>query len=99
MSDDHAIEHELARVRVQGEAWRSASAATAGRALPLAARLADVVRGDGAVADAAGWFFNLLAKLLEGDAGTLRLLRTNPFHGAPPRYVRARVLSLPLHDA
>jgi hypothetical protein len=35
------------------------------------------------------WFFGLLAKLLQGDAGTLSLLRTNPFPGTPPRYVRA----------
>ena len=27
------------------------------------------------------WFFDLLAKLLQGDAGVLGLLRTNPFPG------------------
>jgi Lipase maturation factor len=37
-----------------------------------------------------GWFVNLLAKLLEGDRGTLSLLRTNPFPSAPPRYIRAQ---------
>jgi hypothetical protein len=37
-----------------------------------------------------GWFFNLLAKLLEGDRDTLSLLRTNPFPDAPPRYIRAQ---------
>jgi Lipase maturation factor len=37
-----------------------------------------------------GWFFNLLAKVLQGDQETLRLLRSNPFPGAPPRYVRAQ---------
>jgi hypothetical protein len=36
-----------------------------------------------------GWFINLLAGLLKGDSGTLGLLRTNPFPGAPPRYLRA----------
>jgi lipase maturation factor len=36
------------------------------------------------------WFFNLLAGLLRGDAGTLSLLRTNPFADRPPRYVRAQ---------
>jgi hypothetical protein len=36
-----------------------------------------------------GWFFNLLAGLLRGDAQTLGLLRTNPFSQSPPRYVRA----------
>ena len=35
------------------------------------------------------WFVNFVAKLLEGDAGTLSLLRTNPFPDKPPRYVRA----------
>ena len=37
-----------------------------------------------------GWFFNLLAKLLEGDRATLSLLRTNPFPNGPPRYIRAQ---------
>ena len=37
------------------------------------------------------WFVPFLAKLLEGDAATLRLLRTNPFPDAPPRFVRARL--------
>jgi hypothetical protein len=37
-----------------------------------------------------GWFFNLLANLLHGDAATLSLLRSNPFPDAPPRYVRAQ---------
>jgi len=36
------------------------------------------------------WFFALLAKLLQGDAGVLGLLRTNPFPGRPPRYIRAQ---------
>jgi lipase maturation factor len=35
------------------------------------------------------WFIRLLAKLLEGDAPTLSLLRTNPFPDAPPVHVRA----------
>ena len=46
-----------------------------------------------------GWFFNLLANLLHGDAATLSLLRSNPFPDAPPRYVRAAVLPLPVHHA
>jgi hypothetical protein len=37
-----------------------------------------------------GWFFNLLAGLLQGDRNTLGLLRTNPFPNAPPRYLRAQ---------
>ena len=36
-----------------------------------------------------GWFFNRLAGLLQGDAQTLGLLRTNPFPNAPPHYIRA----------
>ena len=35
------------------------------------------------------WFTVLLIRLLEGDAATLGLLRTNPFPDGPPRYVRA----------
>jgi hypothetical protein len=35
------------------------------------------------------WFVNFVAKLLEGDAAVLGLLRENPFPGHPPRYVRA----------
>ncbi|WKX68792.1 lipase maturation factor family protein [Streptomyces sp. XD-27] len=40
---------------------------------------------------ASSWFVPLVARLLENDRATLRLLRVNPFPGAPPRYVRARV--------
>jgi hypothetical protein len=35
------------------------------------------------------WFGALLDKLLENDAATLALLRTNPFPERPPRFVRA----------
>jgi hypothetical protein len=42
-------------------------------------------------ASAQEWLFPLIAKLLEGDAATLRLLRTNPFPVAPPAFVRAVV--------
>jgi len=35
------------------------------------------------------WFVALLIKLLQGDRATLRLLRTNPFPEAPPKWVRA----------
>lgn len=38
---------------------------------------------------AGGWLLNFIAKLLAGDAATLRLLGTNPFPQRPPRYVRA----------
>lgn len=36
------------------------------------------------------WFYAFLAKLLEADRPTLRLLREDPFDGARPRWVRAR---------
>ncbi len=35
------------------------------------------------------WFMRFVRKLLENDSATLRLLRTNPFPAAPPRFVRA----------
>jgi hypothetical protein len=37
------------------------------------------------------WFVPLVAKLLENDPATLRLLRENPFPDRPPRFVRARL--------
>lgn len=36
------------------------------------------------------WFEVFLLRLLEADAPTLRLLGSDPFGGAPPRWVRAR---------
>jgi hypothetical protein len=38
-----------------------------------------------------GWFRMLLQRLLEADRPTLKLLRTDPFEGTPPTWVRARV--------
>jgi len=38
-----------------------------------------------------GWLLPLLRRLLEGDRPILGLLRRNPFPGAPPRWVRARL--------
>jgi hypothetical protein len=40
---------------------------------------------------AAPWFTRFLAALLDGDRAVLRLLRVNPFPGAPPVFVRARL--------
>ena len=40
---------------------------------------------------AEGWFVPFLARLLEGDRATLRLLGRNPFPERPPAYVRARL--------
>ncbi|HTK28540.1 MAG TPA: lipase maturation factor family protein [Vicinamibacterales bacterium] len=36
------------------------------------------------------WFQTLLVRLLQGDPGTLGLLRTNPFPDGPPKTIRAR---------
>ena len=36
------------------------------------------------------WFLHLVAKLLQNDAPTLKLLRRHPFPEAPPRFLRAR---------
>ncbi len=38
-----------------------------------------------------GWFTPFLAKLLQADPLILKLLRKDPFDGARPRYVRARI--------
>ena len=35
------------------------------------------------------WFVHFVQKLLEGDAATLGLLRSNPFPDGPPKYIRA----------
>jgi len=37
------------------------------------------------------WFVRFMGKLLQGDAGTLSLLRENPFPQGAPRYVRAQL--------
>jgi hypothetical protein len=37
------------------------------------------------------WFVPFVLKLLQADAPTLRLLRTDPFAGEAPRFVRARL--------
>jgi len=37
------------------------------------------------------WFINFLPRLLHGSQPVLGLLRSNPFPGSPPRYVRARL--------
>ena len=37
------------------------------------------------------WFVHFMGKLLEGDRGTLGLLRYNPFPLHPPHYVRAQL--------
>lgn len=37
------------------------------------------------------WFVNFMAKLLQNDAPVLSLLRSNPFPGKPPKFVRAEL--------
>jgi predicted DCC family thiol-disulfide oxidoreductase YuxK len=37
------------------------------------------------------WFMNFLARLLQGSPTVLRLIETNPFPDAPPRYLRAKL--------
>jgi hypothetical protein len=37
------------------------------------------------------WFVNFMVRLLEGEPSVLRLLQSNPFPAAPPKYVRGRV--------
>ena len=46
----------------------------------------------------ADWFIPFLSRLLEGDRAILRLMGRNPFPDAPPRYVRARLVPIPVHD-
>jgi hypothetical protein len=36
------------------------------------------------------WFLAFLARLLTNDPPTLKLLRSNPFHESPPKYIRCR---------
>jgi hypothetical protein len=38
-----------------------------------------------------GWFRMLVQRLLEADRPTLKLLRTDPFDGARPTWIRARL--------
>jgi len=37
------------------------------------------------------WFINFVAKLLQNDKPVLSLLQSNPFPGAPPKFVRAEL--------
>lgn len=37
------------------------------------------------------WFSRFLDRVLSGDPGIRRLLRSDPFHGEPPRLIRVRV--------
>ncbi|MGO9608483.1 MAG: lipase maturation factor family protein [Verrucomicrobiia bacterium] len=44
------------------------------------------------------WFLSFCEKLLRGQPEVLALLKTNPFSGAPPRYLRATVYSYHFTD-
>ena len=89
----HHADHRLAALRVQGEARRSPPPPTAGRALPPAARLADVVRG------AVAGLRRALAAPAGGEAaGGRRGARSACSAGGatrsptdPPAFVRARL--------
>jgi hypothetical protein len=37
------------------------------------------------------WFVNFMVRLLEGEPSVLRLLQSNPFPAAPPKYVRGEL--------
>jgi hypothetical protein len=37
------------------------------------------------------WFVNFAIRLMQGEPAVLRLMRYNPFPGAPPKFVRARL--------
>jgi hypothetical protein len=37
------------------------------------------------------WFVGFMLRLMQGEPSVLRLLRYNPFPGAPPKYIRARL--------
>jgi hypothetical protein len=37
------------------------------------------------------WFIHFVGKLLQGDAATLSLIRSNPFPDHPPRFIRAEL--------
>jgi hypothetical protein len=37
------------------------------------------------------WFTNFMVRLLQGSPDVLKLLKRNPFPGAPPKYVRAQL--------
>ncbi len=46
----------------------------------------------------AGWLQVFLARLLQGSPEVLALLATNPFPGAPPKYVRAKLYLYSMTD-
>ncbi len=97
-TDNAGHVRDVEGVRVQREAGRPEAHATPGRAVPPAPRLAHVVRGDGPSRPVPVGRSSSSARLLEGDAATLKLLRTNPFPDEPP-VARARPLvPLPVHE-
>jgi hypothetical protein len=44
------------------------------------------------------WFINFCVRLLQGQPEVLALLRTNPFPGTPPRYIRAMMYDYSFTD-
>ncbi len=45
------------------------------------------------------WFQSFLSKLLEGEAKVTDLLETNPFSGAPPKFIRIALYQYRFTDA
>ncbi|MDZ7680220.1 MAG: lipase maturation factor family protein [Fodinibius sp.] len=44
------------------------------------------------------WLLKFIIKLLEGDSKVLSLLKDNPFHNRPPKYIRARLFRYKFTD-
>ncbi|HTL46869.1 MAG TPA: lipase maturation factor family protein [Verrucomicrobiae bacterium] len=45
------------------------------------------------------WFMNFCARLMQGSPDVLKLLKSDPFSGAPPRYIRALISDYRFTDA
>ena len=88
--DDTITRPRVARVRVQGQARRSR--ARPPQVAPYHLRL-DWLMWFAAMSSRVGLSVvpELLLKLLEGDPGSLSLLRSNPFPYGPPRWIRAQL--------
>ncbi len=83
--------HQMARVRIQGQTGQHRPPAAADRALPSAARLADVVRGTVLVQSAAlvrAFSLRNFSKATGHARSALHRIRS-PI--SPPRYVRAQL--------
>src|SRR5436309_5411271 len=93
----HAAD-EVARVRVPGETRRRAPPAAAGRAVPLPARLAHVVRGT-LVADVSRVVRAAAPQAPRGRPRGPAVARTRSFRGTAAAVRACPFLSLSIHDA